>query len=153
MWSAGFKAHPFLTSPCLLCTAHNLSVSLRDPLSYFTEVRRRGTEVGSSCTQRLLASALARVLTFSSLPPLASAPQRFTQADYMVSMDPITTRNPLGDDGPELGVTVSHYMNTGGERDLLHILGCPFCLPPNCHDTCTLKLQSTFFAIRRVARL
>lgn len=30
-----------------------------------------------------------------------------------VSMDPITTANPLGDDGPELGITVHHYMNTG----------------------------------------
>ena len=28
-------------------------------------------------------------------------------------MDPITTRNNLGDDGPEAGVTVHHYMNTG----------------------------------------
>lgn len=31
-------------------------------------------------------------------------------ADYMVSMDPITTLNALGDDGLETGVSVGHYM-------------------------------------------
>jgi hypothetical protein len=30
-------------------------------------------------------------------------------------MDPITTANPIGDDGPEAGISVGHYMNTGGE--------------------------------------
>lgn len=31
----------------------------------------------------------------------------------MVSMDPITTANDIGDDAPEKGISVSHYMNTG----------------------------------------
>eukprot|EP00198_Chlamydomonas_reinhardtii_P003196 XP_001692532.1 predicted protein [Chlamydomonas reinhardtii] len=38
---------------------------------------------------------------------------KYPEPDYWVSMDPITTRNPIGDDGPEAGVTVHHYMNTG----------------------------------------
>ncbi|KXZ54677.1 hypothetical protein GPECTOR_4g743 [Gonium pectorale] len=38
---------------------------------------------------------------------------KYPEPDYWVSMDPITTRNPLGDDGPEAGITVHHYMNTG----------------------------------------
>ncbi|GAX81831.1 hypothetical protein CEUSTIGMA_g9259.t1 [Chlamydomonas eustigma] len=45
--------------------------------------------------------------------PLMYFNQKYTLPDYMVSLDPITTRNPLGDDGPEVGITVSHYMNTG----------------------------------------
>lgn len=44
-------------------------------------------------------------------PPKCS---KYPEPDYWVSMDPITTRNPIGDDGPEAGVTVHHYMNTGG---------------------------------------
>lgn len=40
-------------------------------------------------------------------------PNRYTKPDYYVSMDPITTKNPPGDDGPETGITASHYMNTG----------------------------------------
>jgi len=39
--------------------------------------------------------------------------EKYTEPDYMVSMDPMTTKNKLGDDGPESGITVSHYMNTG----------------------------------------
>ncbi|KAG1665398.1 hypothetical protein FOA52_015808 [Chlamydomonas sp. UWO 241] len=45
--------------------------------------------------------------------PLSYFTEQYTEADYMVSMDPITTHNPIGDPGPETGVTVSHYMNTG----------------------------------------
>lgn len=37
--------------------------------------------------------------------------------DYFVSMDPITTANKLGDDGPEAGVSVAHYMNTGAQGE------------------------------------
>ncbi|EFJ47189.1 hypothetical protein VOLCADRAFT_92385 [Volvox carteri f. nagariensis] len=45
--------------------------------------------------------------------PLEHFLVKYTEPDYWVSMDPITTANPLGDDGPELGVSTHHYMNTG----------------------------------------
>lgn len=36
-----------------------------------------------------------------------------TLPDYFVSMDPMNTDNPIGDEGPEVGITMQHYMNTG----------------------------------------
>ncbi|KAG2492009.1 hypothetical protein HYH03_009739 [Edaphochlamys debaryana] len=45
--------------------------------------------------------------------PLQHFLVKYPLPDYWVSMDPITTRNPIGDDGPEAGITVHHYMNTG----------------------------------------
>ncbi|GLC34363.1 hypothetical protein PLESTB_000737400 [Pleodorina starrii] len=45
--------------------------------------------------------------------PLEHFLVKYTAPDYWVSMDPITTQNPIGDDGPEVGVSTHHYMNTG----------------------------------------
>lgn len=45
--------------------------------------------------------------------PLHYFLHQFTLPDYMVSLDPVTTHNSLGDIGPETQVTISHYMNTG----------------------------------------
>ncbi|KAJ9506941.1 hypothetical protein QJQ45_016531 [Haematococcus lacustris] len=45
--------------------------------------------------------------------PLDFFTQQHTVPDYMVSMDPITTQNDLGDTGLEKGISVGHYMNTG----------------------------------------
>ena len=56
------------------------------------------------------------VLTCAALyrrDPLPYFLDKYNKGDYMVSLDPMTTKNPLGDDGPETGITAHHYMNTG----------------------------------------
>ncbi len=38
------------------------------------------------------------------------------RADFVVSIDPSITRNPLGDEGLEVGVSLGHYVNTGEDQ-------------------------------------